>query len=202
MSGAPENEATETKCRGGGRRRSSSRTRPVRARRRPCPSRVATVRRLASIHGISWSTWNVSHCDGPSGVVGVDPVGEPPATVAVEAGVGHHDDQRQARRSPPRPPRHSPSPTPARSCRGTGRARGSRAVGLAVVRGQRMRTSTARRGRRRDRDVVLARVEPGDADDVDAGGVVEGDRWLDRQGSGTPSRRQHRCRQGPRPRGR
>src|SRR3954451_14069246 len=79
MSGAPENEATE-------RNVSGWRVAYVVDPNPPCdkpatarPLRLAIVRRLASTHGISWSTWKVSHCDGPSTVfVSYQLVNQPP----------------------------------------------------------------------------------------------------------------------------
>src|SRR3954449_8020216 len=66
MSGAPENDPTDTNV-------SGWRAAYVVDPKPPCespatarPSRAAIVRRLASTHGMSWATWNVSHCEGPS----------------------------------------------------------------------------------------------------------------------------------------
>ena len=56
------------------------------------PARDATVRRFASTHGISWSIWNVSHCERPSLVL-VSLVVE--AAVVVEPAVRHDHDQGQ-----------------------------------------------------------------------------------------------------------
>src|SRR5579864_3688611 len=79
MSGAPENEATDRKV-------SGCRAAYVVEPKPPCdspatarPLRLAIVRRLASTQGISWLTWNVSHCDGPSTVaVSYQLVNQPP----------------------------------------------------------------------------------------------------------------------------
>src|SRR4051794_16324849 len=79
MSGAPENDATDTNVSGW---RAAYVVDPKPPWDRPAtarPFREAIVRRLASIHGISWLTWKVSHCDGPSAVaVSYQLVNQPP----------------------------------------------------------------------------------------------------------------------------
>src|SRR5439155_16967774 len=65
ISGAPDNEAAATNVSGW---RAAYVVEPKPPWESPAiarPRRSATVRRLASTHGMSWDTWKVSHLDGP-----------------------------------------------------------------------------------------------------------------------------------------
>src|SRR5436305_13441031 len=79
MSGAPENEPAEMNMSGW---RAGYVVEPKPPWESPAiarPLRLATVRRLASIHGMTWLTWKVSHWDGPSTVlVSYQLVNQPP----------------------------------------------------------------------------------------------------------------------------
>jgi hypothetical protein len=104
----------------------------------------------------------------------VPPVGEPAAAVAVEAGVGHDDDQREpGRRRHGVAEVHPVGRATARTVKEVEHGIPALGVGVVAVGQQDSDVDGLLQRARTDADVELPRVELGGRDDVDAVGVAK-----------------------------